>query len=106
MQKIGSPKSWPSSTSTGALALWASSTASTSSWSSCKARSCGTIMPDEDELFFVLQGSLRMDYRDPSGQEKTMEIGAGEMVIVPRGTEHCPSAAGEVHVLLSSRPAR
>ena len=55
---------------------------------------------DEDELFFVLHGSLRMDYRDPSGQEKTMEIGAGEMVIVPRGTEHCPSAAEEAHVLL------
>lgn len=55
---------------------------------------------DEDELFFVLRGLLRMDYRDPSGQEQTMEIAAGEMLIVPRGTEHRPSAVEEVHVLL------
>lgn len=54
----------------------------------------------EDELFFVLHGSLRMDYRDPSGEEQTMEIGTGEAVIVPRGTEHRPTAAEEVHVLL------
>jgi len=43
---------------------------------------------------------LRMDYRDPSGREQTLEIGAGEMLIVPRGTEHRPSAVEEVHVLL------
>jgi mannose-6-phosphate isomerase-like protein (cupin superfamily) len=55
---------------------------------------------DQDELFFVLRGSLRMDYRDPLGQERTMEIAAGEMLIVPRGTEHRPSADEEVHVLL------
>jgi mannose-6-phosphate isomerase-like protein (cupin superfamily) len=55
---------------------------------------------DEDELFFVLHGLLRMDYRDPLGREHTMEISAGEMVIVPRGTEHRPSAAEEAHVLL------
>ena len=55
---------------------------------------------DEDELFFVLHGLLRMDYRDPSGREQTMEIAAGEMLIVPRGTEHRPSAVEEVHVLL------
>lgn len=55
---------------------------------------------DEDELFLVLHGSLRMDYRDSVGQEQTMDIAAGEMVIVPRGTEHRPSAAEEAHVLL------
>ena len=55
---------------------------------------------DEDEMFLVLHGSLRMDYRDPSGREQSMEIAAGELVIVPRGTEHRPSAAEEVHVLL------
>jgi len=55
---------------------------------------------DEDELFLVLHGLLRMDYRDPSGREQSLEIGPGEMVIVPRGTEHRPSAEDEVHVLL------
>ena len=55
---------------------------------------------DEDELFFVLHGLLRMDYRDPAGREQTLEIGVGEMLIVPRGTEHRPSAVEEVHVLL------
>lgn len=49
----------------------------------------------EDELFFVLQGKLRMLFRDG---ELTIE--PGEFVVVPRGTEHCPVADDEVHVLL------
>ena len=55
---------------------------------------------DEDELFLVVQGSFRMDYREPSGRECSMDIGEGEFVIVPRGTEHRPHAAEEVHVLV------
>jgi mannose-6-phosphate isomerase-like protein (cupin superfamily) len=54
----------------------------------------------EDELFWVLHGSFRMDYRDESGGEQSLEIGEGEFVIVPRGTEHRPYAAEEAHVLL------
>ncbi len=54
----------------------------------------------EDELFLVLHGSFRMDYKDDSGAEKALEIGAGEFVIVPRGTVHRPAAAEEVHVML------
>src|SRR5882757_7067713 len=54
----------------------------------------------EDELFLVVQGSFRMDYRDESGRELSMEIAKGELVIVPRGTEHRPCAPDEVHVLL------
>ena len=54
----------------------------------------------EDELFLVVSGSFRMDYRDPSGCERSLEISEGEFVIVPRGTEHRPSAAEECHVLL------
>ena len=54
----------------------------------------------EDELFLVLHGSFRMDYKDDMGIEKSMELGAGELVIVPRGTEHRPVAAQEVHVML------
>ena len=54
----------------------------------------------EDELFLVLQGKFRMDYREPSGGEQSLEISAGELIIVPRGMEHRPYAAEEVHVLL------
>lgn len=50
---------------------------------------------DEDELFLVLKGRLRMEFRD-----RTVELGEGEMLIVPRGVEHRPIAEEEVHVLL------
>ena len=49
----------------------------------------------EDEMFFVVNGSLRM--RLP---EEEVVVGAGEFLIVPRGVEHCPVADEEVHVLL------
>ena len=54
----------------------------------------------EDELFLVVRGSFRMEYRDESGAERSLEIGEGEFVIVPRGVEHRPCAAEEVHVML------
>lgn len=54
----------------------------------------------EDEMFLVVHGSFRMDYRDPSGCEHGLDIKEGEFVIVPRGTEHRPSASEECHVLL------
>ena len=54
----------------------------------------------EDELFLVVRGSFRMDYRDQSGAERSLDVREGEFVIVPRGTEHRPSAAEEVHVML------
>jgi mannose-6-phosphate isomerase-like protein (cupin superfamily) len=54
-----------------------------------------------DEMFLVLHGSFRMDYRDASlGTERHTEVEEGEFVIVPRGMEHRPFAANEVHVLL------
>jgi len=49
----------------------------------------------EDELFLVLEGTLRMQFRD-----REMLVGSGELLIVPHGTEHRPVADGEVHVLL------
>lgn len=49
----------------------------------------------EDELFLVLKGSLRMDFPD-----RSVTVEAGEFIIVPRGAEHRPVAAAEVHVLL------
>jgi mannose-6-phosphate isomerase-like protein (cupin superfamily) len=50
---------------------------------------------EEDELFLVLEGRLRMELRD-----REIGLEAGEMLIVPRGVEHRPVAEGEVHVLL------
>ena len=49
----------------------------------------------EDELFLVLKGRLRMQFRDHE-----VVVDPGELIIVPHGTEHRPVADGEVHVLL------
>jgi len=50
----------------------------------------------EDELFFVVEGRLRMQLRD-----RNRDLGPGEFIIVPRGVEHCPKAlTDEVHVVL------
>ena len=49
----------------------------------------------EDELFLVLKGRLRLQFR-----HKEVVVEPGEFLIVPRGTEHRPVADEEVHVLL------
>ena len=49
----------------------------------------------EDELFLVLKGRLMMKFRD-----RDVSINEGEFIIVPRGVEHMPVAAEEVHVML------
>ena len=54
---------------------------------------------NEDELFLVIKGKFRMEYRDASG-ERSLWIEPGEMVIVPRGVEHRPVADEEAQVLL------
>jgi mannose-6-phosphate isomerase-like protein (cupin superfamily) len=50
---------------------------------------------DTDETFVVLDGKLRIDFRDGA-----VEIGPGEMFVVPKGVEHKPYAAGEVRLML------
>jgi mannose-6-phosphate isomerase-like protein (cupin superfamily) len=55
---------------------------------------------EADEMFLVLHGSFRMDYRDTEGHQRSMELSEGEFVVVPRGMEHRPTADKEVHVLL------
>ena len=50
---------------------------------------------DTDETFVVLDGKLRIDFRDGA-----VEIGPGEMFVVPKGVEHKPYAAGEVKLML------
>jgi mannose-6-phosphate isomerase-like protein (cupin superfamily) len=50
---------------------------------------------NEDELFLVIKGVLKMEFRD-----KTEIIRPGEFIIVPRGVEHKPIAEQEVELLL------
>jgi len=49
----------------------------------------------EDEMFLVVKGTLDMEFR-----ERTVSVGEGEFIIVPRGVEHRPVAEEEAHVLL------
>ncbi|WP_280718937.1 cupin domain-containing protein [Kitasatospora sp. MAP5-34] len=50
---------------------------------------------DTDELFLVIDGRLTIQLRD-----QDVELGPGEMFVVPRGVEHCPKADGQVAALL------
>jgi mannose-6-phosphate isomerase-like protein (cupin superfamily) len=50
---------------------------------------------NEDELFMVIKGSFKMEYRD-----KIIEVNEGEIVIVPRGIEHKPVADEEAWIML------
>jgi len=50
---------------------------------------------EEDEFFLVLQGSFRLEFRD-----RSVTLGEGEFMIVPRGVEHRPVAEREVQVML------
>lgn len=49
----------------------------------------------EDELFLVMSGVLQMQFRD-----RTVELQAGEFLVVPRGVEHRPVCEDEVQVVL------
>jgi len=50
---------------------------------------------DTDEAFVVMEGELRIDFRDGA-----VRIGPGEMFVVPKGVEHKPYAEREVKMLL------
>jgi mannose-6-phosphate isomerase-like protein (cupin superfamily) len=50
---------------------------------------------DTDELFLVVAGDLVIQMRDGD-----VTVRPGQLYIVPRGVEHCPIAAGEVHAML------
>jgi mannose-6-phosphate isomerase-like protein (cupin superfamily) len=50
---------------------------------------------DEDELFYVIRGRFRMEFRD-----RAVDVAQGEFIIVSRGVEHRPVADQEVEVML------
>jgi mannose-6-phosphate isomerase-like protein (cupin superfamily) len=59
----------------------------------------------EDEMFLVVKGRFRMEFRDTDGDPNQNEqseiwLEEGEFCIVPRGMEHRPVADEEAHVLL------
>jgi mannose-6-phosphate isomerase-like protein (cupin superfamily) len=53
---------------------------------------------NEDELFLVLKGHLRIEMED-----RSVELGEGDMFIVPKGVRHNPIAEEECHLMLIER---
>jgi mannose-6-phosphate isomerase-like protein (cupin superfamily) len=53
---------------------------------------------DEDELFFILKGRLRIELPD-----RAVELGEGDTFVVPKGVRHRPVADDECHVMLIER---
>ena len=53
---------------------------------------------DEDELFFVLKGRLRLEM-----EAGDVELGEGELYVVPKGVRHNPVADEECHIVLIER---
>ena len=53
---------------------------------------------DTDDFFLVLEGRLTIQMRD-----RHVDLGPGELFVVPRGIEHCPIAHEETHLLLIER---
>jgi mannose-6-phosphate isomerase-like protein (cupin superfamily) len=50
---------------------------------------------DQEEVFLLIEGRLTIQMRD-----RNVELGPGELFVIPRGTEHCPLAHEEARFLL------
>ncbi len=50
---------------------------------------------DEDEMFFVWRGEIRLEFRD-----RSVTLREGEALVVPKGTEHRPVAEEEAQIFL------
>jgi mannose-6-phosphate isomerase-like protein (cupin superfamily) len=53
---------------------------------------------ETDELFLIISGEISIEFRDG-----VQHLRAGEMIVVPRGTEHRPYADSECHMLVIDR---
>ena len=51
--------------------------------------------PDTDEVFIVIKGSMKIEFNT-----EILEVNEGEMIVVPKGVDHKPSAENECHVML------
>lgn len=51
--------------------------------------------PETDELFFVVEGKMKLAFRD-----RTLELKPGELIVVPKGVEHKPICEVECTVML------
>lgn len=50
---------------------------------------------NEDEMFLVIKGALKIDFQD-----KVIVVNEGEFIIVPKGVTHKPIAEEEVHLMM------
>jgi mannose-6-phosphate isomerase-like protein (cupin superfamily) len=50
---------------------------------------------NEDEMFLVHRGTFRMEFRD-----RSVALGPGDFIVIPRGVDHRPVSDEEVHVVL------
>ncbi len=53
---------------------------------------------DEDEMFLVVKGGFRMEFRD-----RSVDMAAGQIIVVPKGVEHRPCAEQECEIVLFER---
>ena len=51
---------------------------------------------NEDELFYVIEGVLRIEFED----DDPVVLEAGEMIVIPKGMKHKPIADNEAHIML------
>ena len=51
--------------------------------------------PDTDEVFFVIEGSMNIEF-----ENETVQLNEGEMLVVPKGVEHKPYADSECKIML------
>ena len=54
----------------------------------------------EDEMFLVVKGRFRMEYREKDARDRHLWIEEGEYLVMPRGVEHRPVAEEECWILL------